>query len=67
MPTSESPPHGLSQTLYTVPEAAEVLHLNPATIWKLARQGRLRLVKIGKRTTIRRDDLAALIDAASNR
>jgi excisionase family DNA binding protein len=52
--------------LYSVYEAAEVLHLNPATVWKLAKKGRLRLTKIGRRTVVRRDDLAALIAASGD-
>jgi excisionase family DNA binding protein len=52
--------------LYSVEEAAVALQLHPATLWKLARAGKLRMVKIGKRTTIRRDDLEALIMASSH-
>lgn len=47
--------------LYTVLEAAKVLKINRATIWRLAKRGRLPLVKIGARTRVRRDDLEALI------
>lgn len=47
--------------LYTVYEAAKVLDINPATVWRLAKRGRVRLVKIGAHTRMRRDDLEALM------
>lgn len=50
--------------LYTMNEAAEVMRCHRKTLYTLARRGKLRLVKVGTRTVVRRDDLEALIVAS---
>jgi excisionase family DNA binding protein len=52
----------LDQAVYTVDEAAKALRVGRTTIYKAAREGRLKLVKVGRRTVIRRPDLEGLID-----
>jgi excisionase family DNA binding protein len=54
--------YGLTQPLYTIAEAADVLRINRATIYRHAKAGRLRLTKIGLRTVIRKADIEALIE-----
>jgi excisionase family DNA binding protein len=51
--------------LLNVPEAAEYLHLQPATLrdWILRR--RLPVVKLGRRIFFKRQDLEALIESST--
>jgi excisionase family DNA binding protein len=51
--------------LYTIREAAEILRVSERKVAYLLSSGRLRRVKIGVATMIRRDELEAVIDAAS--
>jgi excisionase family DNA binding protein len=53
--------------LYTIAETAEALRSNRTTVYRLHNAGRLRLVKIGRRTFARRDDLEALIDGLGDK
>jgi excisionase family DNA binding protein len=47
--------------LYSIPEAANVLHVSTRKVRYLLTSGRLRRVKIGRSTMIRRDDLEGII------
>lgn len=49
---------------YGVPQAAEAMCVSKATVWEWIRQGKVRSVKIGGRTLIRREELVRLLDAA---
>ena len=49
---------------YGVTQAAEAMCVSKATVWEWIRQGRVRSVKIGGRTLIRREELVRLLDAA---
>lgn len=50
--------------LYTMREASEVLRITTRTLRRHLAGGRLRRIMIGGKAMIRRDDLAAFIDAA---
>lgn len=49
---------------FSVDRAAETLSLGASTIWRLIKAGRLKTVKLGGRTLIRREELLRLLDAA---
>jgi len=53
--------------LYTTREAHEVLGISERKLLYLFRAGRLRRVKLGRLTMVRRDDLEALINQVSSR
>lgn len=58
--TPASPGH--DEEFYTVPEAAEILAVSEATIWRWIVAKRLRAYRIGpRRIRIRRQDLAAVV------
>lgn len=46
---------------YLLPEAAALLRLNKATLYRWARIGEIKLVKAGFRTVIHRDELQRLL------
>ena len=50
---------------YGVKEAAAAMCVSKATVWEWIRQGRVRSVKIGGRTLIRREELVRLLDDAA--
>jgi excisionase family DNA binding protein len=52
--------------LYTIPEAAKALRISRSTVYELLSAGRLRKVKVGYLSLIRRDDLADFINSASS-
>lgn len=59
-----SEPAPCSVRLWSIPDAAERLGgVSERYVWQLIAEGRLRAVKLGRRTFIRDDDLAAYIDA----
>jgi excisionase family DNA binding protein len=47
--------------LMTVPEVARELRISERTIWRLIRSGKLKPVRLGKRTLVRRDDVEAMV------
>lgn len=49
--------------LFTVPEAADALHLHPSTLRRLIRAGDLPVVRIGAAIRIDPDELRRFIDA----
>jgi excisionase family DNA binding protein len=51
--------------LLTVTEAAELLGVQPRTLYKWAWQRRLRVVKLGRLTRVRASDVQKMIDAGS--
>jgi len=51
--------------LYTAQEAWKVLRVSRATFYRMVQSHRIRLVKFGRSTAVRRDDLEALIEAAT--
>ena len=51
--------------VYTPTEAAELLKVNPQTVWKYIREGRLRASKLGRVYRIRESDLELLLDQTS--
>ena len=53
--------------LYTIREAHETLGISERKLLYLFRAGRLRRVKLGRLTMVRRDDLEALINQVSSR
>jgi excisionase family DNA binding protein len=50
---------------FTITDAARKIGVSSSLIWKLARTGRLDLVRIGGRTLVRADDLQKLIEGGS--
>lgn len=50
---------------YSVEGAAKAIGISRTTIWRLVQAGELRTFKIGGRTLIRADVLAAFIDRRS--
>ena len=48
--------------LLTVPEVARLTGLGVSHVWRLVAAGRLPVVKVGRSTRIRRDDLERFID-----
>ncbi|MDJ0391360.1 helix-turn-helix domain-containing protein [Roseomonas sp. E05] len=50
---------------YTVNDAAAVSGLSRATLYRLAADGRLRLVKVGSRTLVDATSLRALLGVAA--
>lgn len=50
---------------FTVTDAARKIGVSSSLIWKLARTGRLDLVRIGGRTLVRANDLQKLIEGGS--
>jgi hypothetical protein len=53
--------HMLSETLFTVNEAAEQLRLSPWTLWDLMKRGQLVRTKVSGRTFLRESELQKLI------
>jgi len=48
---------------YSVPEAARLLGLAPRTAWQLVARGAWPVVRVGRRTLVRRADLEAFLAA----
>jgi excisionase family DNA binding protein len=55
-PVPESP-----TVLYTVPEAAAILHIGASTLWLFLSRGDIGSIKIGRRRLIRQADLDAYV------
>ena len=53
--------------LYSVPTVATILDVTERFVWTLIREGKLHRVRIGARSLIRDDELARLIDEATER
>jgi excisionase family DNA binding protein len=56
----------LARLLYRVPEAAEVLGLSRAKVYKLINSGALRSVRIDGSRRIKSDDLTAFVASLSD-
>jgi excisionase family DNA binding protein len=52
-------------SLSTVPEALEILRISRTKFYQLVAEKRIALVKIGRRSLVRRSDLAAFIGSLS--
>jgi excisionase family DNA binding protein len=52
---------------FTILEAADYLRISRALLYKLIHEGRVKTVKIGKRTIIRGAELERLLDQAGRR
>lgn len=48
--------------VYTLEEAANALTLGRSTVWKLVRQGRLRVVRVGKRVLVPKKEIDRLLN-----
>lgn len=53
-------------TAYTIPEAAEIMHVSGQTIRNLIHEGRLRAQKIGNRWYVTDKTLEEFVSAADN-
>lgn len=53
---------GAQIRLLTIAEACEALRVSRPTLYRLGRDERIRIIKIGKRAVVRSDDIAAFID-----
>ena len=51
--------------LYTIDQAAEVLHLKRGSIYNLVKAGELKLIKIGRSSRITQEELTRLINERS--
>lgn len=56
----------MSEHLMTVPEAAELLTVSESTVWRLIRDGRLPVVRIGRSTRVRETDLNDILTDLEN-
>lgn len=56
----------MSEHLMTVPEAAELLTVSESTVWRLIRDGRLPVVRIGRSTRVRETDLNDILTDREN-
>lgn len=52
---------------YSVPDAADILGMSARYVWALLREGTLNPVRLGHRTFVRDDELAALIERNTDR
>ena len=55
-------PEWLPRRLLTVPEAAEFLHLDVRTVWRMTADGRLPVRRFGRAVRIRPEALATLLE-----
>ena len=49
------------QDLLTTQEAADILHIKPATLRRYIREGRIEVKRLGRRILIEREELMKLI------
>ena len=56
-----------STRLWGIRDAADRLGVSERFVWQLVADSKLRAVKLGRRTFVRDDDLAAYIDAHTER
>jgi len=54
------------ERLLKIKEAAELLAVNPETVRRLIRKGKLKAVKIGRLWRIRKEDIEALAEGVQN-
>jgi len=47
---------------YSVDDAARVVGVGPATVWKWLQEKQLPAIRIGRRTIIKHDDLEAFVE-----
>jgi excisionase family DNA binding protein len=55
-------PEWLSPRLLTVPEVSDVLRLSERQVWRLISDGRLRVMRVGRRVVIRPEAVIALLE-----
>lgn len=66
-----APASGAAQTsggradgrLLTVSEVAEILRINKSTVYRMAKQGRLRATRVGRQWRFRKSVLDGILDA----
>ncbi len=57
----------IEKRLLTIPEACEYLRISRATLYRHIKEGRIKPVKIGKRTLIDKRDLDLLIEESKRK
>ena len=50
---------------YGIEEAAQAIGVGKSTIWRWVHDGRVKTIKLGGRTLIRREELMRLLDDAA--
>ncbi|MEC7797836.1 MAG: helix-turn-helix domain-containing protein [Pseudomonadota bacterium] len=50
---------------YGIEEAAQAIGVGKSTIWRWVHDGRVKTIKLGGRTLIRREELMRLLDEAA--
>jgi excisionase family DNA binding protein len=60
------PDTATAHTMLSITEASNDLRISRTTVWRLAKEGKLPVVKIGRRALIRRADLVRFADSLSN-
>ncbi|WP_313453168.1 helix-turn-helix domain-containing protein [Brevundimonas sp.] len=50
---------------YGIEEAAQAISVGKSTIWRWIHDGRVKTIKLGGRTLIRREELMRLLDEAA--
>jgi excisionase family DNA binding protein len=65
MPARKKPAKPIGERLLTLPEAADVLRLNPRTVRAYVQRGEIEARIIGGRWRFRRADLDAFFESAS--
>ena len=48
----------ISHTMLSIPEVIRELRVSRSTVWRLAKEGKIPIVSIGRRKLVRRTDLA---------
>jgi excisionase family DNA binding protein len=64
--TSKKSDAGLQPVAYTVTNACRLLSISRSTLYLLAAQGKVRLVKVAGRTLVPSSEIARLISGAAN-
>ena len=57
----------LPSLAYSVDDAARVVGVGPATMWKWIADKKLPVIRIGRRTLIKHDDLEAFVESHRDR
>jgi excisionase family DNA binding protein len=52
----------IARLVVTIPDAAEMLSLNPYTVWRMVYARRIESIKIGKSRRIRVEEINKLLD-----
>lgn len=56
----------MQKELFTVTEFLELFSISRTSFYEQVKQGKIRLLKLGKKSLIRRDDAEAWVDALPN-